>query len=50
MSTYILTEGAKLINNPALLNDPIKFTAQLLEFKDEMDCLIKNSFLNDMKF
>jgi hypothetical protein len=50
MSTYILTEGSKLINNQVLLNDPIKFTAQLLSFKEEMDSLIKNSFQNDMKF
>jgi hypothetical protein len=50
MSAYILKEGTKLISSPVLINDPIKFTSELLKFKAEMDNLIKESFKNDMKF
>lgn len=50
MNDYIQQEGNKIIQNKDLLQDPIKFTQALLDFKHEMDELIKVSFKNDMKF
>lgn len=50
MTPFILEEGKKKVKNEDNLKDPLVFTAQLLEFKDEMDKLIESAFKNDMKF
>ena len=50
MTPFIMEEGRKIIKNEENLKDPLKFTAQLLEFKAEMDEIIATAFKNDMKF
>jgi hypothetical protein len=50
MTPFILEEGKKKVKNEDNLKDPLVFTAQLLQFKDEMDRLIESAFKNDMKF
>lgn len=50
MDPFIMDEGRKIIINEENLKDPLKFTGQLLMFKDEMDRIIEDAFNNDMKF
>ena len=50
MNPYIMQEGEKIVKNEENLKDPLKFTTKLLEFKAQMDDLIKQAFNNDMKF
>jgi len=50
MNPYIMQEGGKIVSNKENLNDPIKFTELLLEFKKQMDELIQDAFSNDIKF
>lgn len=50
MSPYIEDRGKKIVEDDALLKDPIEFTKKLLELKSEMDLMVEQSFLNDIKF
>ena len=50
MNPYIENRGQKIIEDEALLKDPIDFTKKLLELKQEMDIMVEQSFLNDIKF
>jgi hypothetical protein len=50
MSPYIEDRGKKIVEDEALLKDPIEFTKKLLELKSEMDNMVELSFQNDMKF
>lgn len=44
MSPYIEERGKKIVEDEALLKDPIEFTKKLLELKQEMDNMVENSF------
>ena len=50
MSPYIEDRGKKIVENEALLKDPIEFTKKLLELKAEMDKMVEFSFQNDIRF
>ena len=50
MIPYIEGRGEKIVKDENYLKDPIEFTTKLLELKREMDKMIEESFLNDMKF
>lgn len=50
MSPYIEDRGKKIVEDDKLLKDPIEFTKKLLELKSEMDKMVEESFLNDIKF
>ena len=50
MNPYIMQEGRKIVKLDTNLKDPDSFTKQLLQFKLEMDDLIEEAFLNDMRF
>lgn len=50
MSPYIEDRGKKIVEDEALLKDPIEFTKKLLELKSEMDKMVETSFLNDIRF
>jgi hypothetical protein len=50
MSPYIEERGKKIVEDEALLKDPIEFTKKLLELKSEMDNMVENSFQNDIRF
>jgi hypothetical protein len=50
MIPYIENRGKKIVQDENYLKDPIEFTAKLLDLKREMDKMIEESFLNDMKF
>lgn len=50
MSPYIEDRGKKIVEDEALLKDPIEFTKKLLELKSEMDNMVEQSFQNDIKF
>jgi hypothetical protein len=50
MIPYIEGRGEKIVKDEKLLKDPNEFTAKLLDLKQEMDKMIEESFLNDMKF
>ena len=44
MSPYIEDRGKKIVEDEALLKDPIEFTKKLLELKTEMDNMVTSSF------
>ncbi len=44
MNPYIESRGNKIIEDEALLKDPIEFTKKLLELKKEMDEMVEKSF------
>ena len=44
MNPYIEGRGQKIIEDEALLKDPIEFTKKLLELKSEMDEMVEKSF------
>lgn len=44
MEPYIESRGEKIVTDETLLKDPIKFTADLLSLKKEMDELVEKSF------
>jgi cullin 3 len=50
MQPYIIKRGEEIVNDQALLKDPVEFTQKLLELKKEMDNMVEKSFLNDIKF
>jgi cullin 3 len=50
MSPYIEERGKKIVEDEALLKDPIEFTKKLLELKSEMDKMVESSFSNDIRF
>lgn len=50
MIPYIEERGEKIVKDEKHLKDPNEFTAKLLDLKQEMDKMIEDSFLNDMKF
>lgn len=50
MNPYIEGRGKKIIDDEALLKDPIEFTKKLLELKREMDEMVEKSFQNDIRF
>lgn len=50
MIPYIEQRGEKIVRDENFLKDPNEFTAKLLDLKREMDKMIEESFLNDMKF
>jgi hypothetical protein len=50
MAPYIEGRGDKIVTDETLLKDPIKFTAELLNLKKEMDEMVQNSFQNDIRF
>ena len=50
MAPYIESRGDKIVTDEALLKDPIKFTAELLNLKKEMDEMVEKSFQNDIRF
>jgi hypothetical protein len=50
MSPYIEDRGKKIVEDEALLKDPIEFTKKLLELKHEMDTMVTSSFQGDIRF
>lgn len=50
MNPYIEDRGQKIVTDEALLKDPKEFSRRLLDLKQEMDDMITQSFLNDLKF
>ena len=50
MNPYIEERGNKIINDDALLKDPLQFTSKLLDLKKEMDEMVELSFKNDIRF
>lgn len=50
MIPYIEGRGEKIVKDENYLREPIEFTSKLLDLKREMDRLVEESFLNDMKF
>lgn len=50
MSPYIEERGEKIVQDEALLKDPIEFTAKLLALKREMDEMVEQSFQNEIRF
>ena len=39
-----MEEGRKIITNDEHLKDPLKFTRALLDFKGEVDEIVRNAF------
>jgi len=50
MAPYIELRGEKIVQDEALLKDPIEFTSKLLALKKEMDEMVEFSFQNDIRF
>lgn len=50
MNPYIEMRGKTIVQDENLLKDPIDFTKKLLELKQEMDDMLKQSFDNSMQF
>jgi len=50
MNPYIQKRGEKIVQDEALLTNPVDFSKKLLELKAEMDHMVQQSFDNDMKF
>ena len=44
MDPFIMEEGRKIVKSEENLKDPLKFTGQLLLFKEEMDRIIASAF------
>ena len=44
MAPYIEGRGEKIVQDEALLKDPIEFTTKLLSLKKEMDEMVEHSF------
>ena len=50
MNTYIVSRGKKIVKNENNVKDPYLFTEKLLEFKAEIDEMVRFSFDNQMVF
>lgn len=50
LKIYISARGTQITQDPALGNEPLELIQKLLDFKEEIDHLVKYSFKNDKKF
>jgi hypothetical protein len=50
LKTYITTRGTQITEDPTLKNEPLELIQKLLNFKEEIDHLVKYSFKDDHKF
>ena len=50
MNPYILERGKKIVEDENLIKSPIDFTQGLLDFKKEIDNMVKESFSDSMLF
>ena len=50
MGPYIITRGQAIVQDEALLKSPIDFAKQLLNFKEEIDHMVTQSFASDVQF
>ena len=50
MNPYILDRGIKIVQDETLVKSPIDFSVRLLEFKAEIDEMVRDSFSNQLMF
>jgi len=50
LSDFIEEKGMKIINDQELCKNAIQFTQKLLDFKKEIDQMLEDSFMNNLKF
>ena len=50
MNPYIVARGESIVQDQALLKDPIEFTSKLMNLKNEMDLMVETCFKNEIKF
>lgn len=50
MQPYINERGNKIVQDEAIVKEPLTFTKKLLDLKAEMDDMTEKSFKNDAKF
>jgi len=50
MNPYILERGVKIVQDETLVKNPIDFAMRLLEFKAEIDEMVRVSFSNQLMF
>lgn len=50
MKPYIEEQGGMIVQNETNMKEPLAFTTKLLEFKEQVDTMVRESFMNQILF